>query len=182
MKRIVEFLIDGPERLSAPLAWLGPLAARICVGWVFMWSGWEKLHNLPKMIENFTEWGIPFPTLLTPFASGAELVGGICLLLGLFTRIAGPALVIVMIVAIVSAKWGDIDSLETFLGFEEVSYMALFGWLSIAGPGPVSLDYLLQRLTGSKPATKGLPAGARRRLTRLSADGAVKHSPLPGRR
>jgi putative oxidoreductase len=31
------------------------------------------------------------------------------------------------------------------LGFEEVAYMALFGWLAVAGPGPVSLDYLLQK-------------------------------------
>ena len=152
MKKIVAVLIDGPERLSAPLAWLGPLAARICVGWVFLWSGWEKLHALPKMIENFTEWGIPFPTILTPFASGAEFIGGLCLLFGLFTRIAGPALVIVMIVAIVSAKLDQIDSFETFFGFEEVSYLALFGWLSIAGPGRVSLDYVLQRMTGSKTA------------------------------
>ncbi len=150
MKPIVGLLIDFPERLSSHLAWLGPLSARLVVGWVFLWSGWEKLHNLPKMIENFTEWGIPYPQLLTPFASGAEFVCGILLLVGLFTRIAGPALVIVMIVAIVSAKLDQIDSLETFLGFEEVSYLTMFGWLSIAGPGKVSLDYLLQRLAGSK--------------------------------
>ena len=162
MKKIVAFLIDGPERLSAPLLWLGPLAARICVGWVFLWSGWEKLHALPKMIENFTEWGIPYPEILTPFASGAEFVGGLCLLLGLFTRIAGPTLVIIMIVAIYSAKRDQIDSLEDFLGFEEISYMVLFGWLSIAGPGAVSLDYLLQRLTGTKPARSptGVPLAA----------------------
>ena len=150
MKKIVSFLIDGPERLSAPLGWLGPLSARLCVGWVFLWSGWEKLHALPQMIANFTEWGIPFPTILTPFASGVEFIGGLFLLLGLFTRIAGPALVIIMAVAIVSAKLDQINSFETFFGFEEVAYMALFGWLSIAGPGAVSVDYLLQRMTETK--------------------------------
>ena len=152
MKKIVAFFIDAPERLSSHLAWLGPLSARLCVGWVFMWSGWEKLNALPKMIENFTDWGIPFPTILTPFASGVEFIGGLLLLLGLFTRIAGPALVIIMVVAIISAKRDQIDSLETFLGFEEVAYMALFGWLSIAGPGAVSLDHVLQRMTGTKTA------------------------------
>lgn len=162
MKKIVAFLIDGPERLSAPLAWLGPLSARLCVGWVFMWSGWEKLHALPKMIQNFTEWGIPFPTILTPFASGVEFVGGLLLLVGLFTRIAGPALVIIMAVAIISAKWDQIDSLETFFGFEEVAYMALFGWLSIAGPGAASLDYLLKRMSGTR--TEG-PIAAPTRVT-----------------
>ena len=50
-----------------------------------------------------------------------------------------------MIVAIISAKLGDIDSLETLLGFEEMSYLALFLWLTVAGPGPISLDYLLTK-------------------------------------
>lgn len=155
MRFIINLLIDLPERLSRPLAWLGPLAARVTVGWVFLWSGWEKLHNLPQMIENFRGWHIPYPEILTPFASGAEFVCGSLLLVGLFTRIAGPALVIVMIVAIVSAKLDQIDSFETFFGFEEVSYMAMFGWLAIAGPGKVSLDYLLQRYAGGKRAAAG---------------------------
>jgi putative oxidoreductase len=44
---------------------------------------------------------------------------------------------------VISAKLGELDSLETLLGFEEVSYLALFLWLAIAGPGPVSIDHLL---------------------------------------
>jgi putative oxidoreductase len=72
-----------------------------------------------------------------------EFVGGILLLLGLLTRFAAVPMMIVMLVAIVSAKWSDVDSLETLLGFEEVSYLVMFAWLSIAGPGPVSLDHLV---------------------------------------
>jgi hypothetical protein len=51
-----------------------------------------------------------------------------------------------MIVAIKSAKWGDVDSLETLLGFDETEYLALFLWLAIAGAGRISLDYVLQKL------------------------------------
>lgn len=144
---ITAVLIALPERLSAWFAWLPPLFARVVVGWVFMWSGWTKLHNLPAMIQNFTDWGIPFPAVMTPFVSGVEFIGGLLLLLGLFTRIAAVPLVIVMIVATISAKWAQVDSLETLLGFEEIAYMALFGWLAVAGPGPVSLDHLLLELT-----------------------------------
>jgi len=144
MKFLIDFLINLPERLSAVFAWLPPLFARIVVGWVFMWTGWTKLNNLPQITENFASWGIPFPEITTPFVSGVEFIGGLLLLLGLFTRIAAVPLVIVMIVAIISAKLDQIDSLETLLGFEEVLYMALFGWLAVAGPGPVSLDRLLQ--------------------------------------
>lgn len=157
MQAIVTWLIDMPERISTSLfGWLPPLFARIVVGWVFLWTGWAKLNNLPQMIQNFTEWGIPFPHILTPFVSGVEFIGGLLLLLGLFTRLAATPLVIVMIVAIISAKLGQIDSLETLLGFEEVAYMALFGWLAVAGPGPVSLDWILQKtFSASGAASSG---------------------------
>jgi putative oxidoreductase len=77
-----------------------------------------------------------------------ECFGGIMLILGLFTRIPAAMLAVVMIVAIKSAKWGDVDSLETLLGFEEVTYFAAFLWLAIAGPGAASLDRLLVNATG----------------------------------
>jgi len=51
------------------------------------------------------------------------------------------------------AKLDQVNSLETLLGFEEVAYMALFGWLAVSGPGPVSLDALLQRLFPADPAS-----------------------------
>ncbi len=109
MKLIVDWLIEWPERVARHFAWLAPLFARITVGWVFMWSGWGKLNNLPQITENFIGWGIPFPHVLTPFVSGVEFLGGLLLLLGLFTRIAAPPLVVVMIVAIISAKWDQIE-------------------------------------------------------------------------
>ncbi|MGL4397845.1 MAG: DoxX family protein [Hyphomicrobium sp.] len=161
MTAILNWLFVRTEDLARPFAFLPPLVARIVVGWVFMWTGWTKLHNLPVMIENFTEWGIPFPHIMTPFVSGLEFLGGLFLLLGLFTRIMAPPLVVVMIVAIVSAKWAQVDSLETLLGFEEVAYMALFGWLAVAGPGPVSLDHLLRHWWTGRAA--GMPGSAANR-------------------
>ena len=95
------------------------------------------------MIQNFTDWGIPYPEILTPVASGIEYFGGIFLILGLFTRLSGGALAVVMLVAIKSAKWDDIDSIETLFGFEETSYFVIFTWLAIAGAGKASLDYLI---------------------------------------
>jgi putative oxidoreductase len=138
-------LIDWPRRVAGPLQWLPPLFARIVCGWVFVLSGWGKLHNLPQVTQNFVGWGIPFPQLLTPFVSGVEFCGGMLLLVGLLTRISAGALGITMIVAIAAAKWGDVDSLGTLLGFDETEYLALFLWLAIAGAGRVSLDYLLER-------------------------------------
>jgi putative oxidoreductase len=154
MNALMTVLYDWPRLFTKPLAWLPPLAVRIVVGWVFLWTGWQKLHFLPRMVENFREWGIPIPEILTPFASGMEFVGGLLLLLGLFTRLVSIPMMIIMLVAIASAKWDDVDSLQTLLGFEEISYFVMFGYLGVAGPGPVSLDHLILRaLRKDRPAS-----------------------------
>jgi putative oxidoreductase len=150
MRALVDGLIGWPQRVAQHLQWLAPLFARITVGWVFLLSGWGKLHNLPQVTDNFIGWGIPFPHVLTPFVSCVELFGGLFLLIGLLTRISAGALGVVMIVAIRSAKWADVDSLETLLGFDEFEYLALFLWLAIAGAGVISLDHLLTNWLGGK--------------------------------
>ncbi len=152
MKGIVHWLIAWPREVAAHLGWLAPLFARITVGWVFLLSGWGKLHNLPQVTENFIGWGIPFPQFFTPLTSGIEFLGGLFLLLGLLTRISAGALAVTMIVAIKAAKWAEVDTLETLLGFDEFEYLALFLWLAIAGPGFLSIDYLLLRRFGRTPA------------------------------
>jgi|SRR5581483_5621121 len=153
MNFIVNLLIRLPAQIASHFAWAGPLIMRIVVGYTFMLSGWGKLNALPQVIENFTEWGIPFPKILTPFVSGVEFFGGIMLILGLFTRIPAAMLAVVMVVAVKSAKWGDVDSLETLLGFEEATYFAAFMWLAIAGPGAASLDRLLVNAAGQRDAS-----------------------------
>jgi putative oxidoreductase len=159
---LVRWLIDWPRRVAGYLAWFAPLFARITVGWVFLWSGWGKLHNLPQVTENFVGWAIPLPHVLAPFVSGVEFFGGLFLLLGLLTRISAGALGVTMIVAIASAKWHDVDSLETLLGFDEFEYLALFAWLAIAGAGALSVDYWLERWYGGRAPE---PAGRATRGT-----------------
>jgi len=155
MNAFVTVFYDWSRAITSYFSWLAPLAVRITVGVVFMGTGWTKLTHLPQITENFRGLGIPAPEILTPFVSGVEFVGGLLLLLGLLTRFAAVPLMVVMVVAIISAKLGDIDSLETFLGFEEVSYFVMFAWLGIAGPGPVSLDHLILKATNRKPAEHG---------------------------
>jgi putative oxidoreductase len=95
--------------------------------------------------REFRRLAFPAPHILAPFVSGVEFFGGILLLLGLLTRISAGALGITMIVAIASAKWDQVDSLETLLGFDESEYLALFLWLAVAVAGRFSIDRLLNR-------------------------------------
>jgi putative oxidoreductase len=151
MKTIKNWLIVWPEQVASHLQPLAPLVARIVVGYVFLLSGWGKLNNLPAVTENFVGWHIPAAQVLAPFVSGVEFFGGLFLLVGFLTRISAGALGVTMIVAIVSAKLDQVDSLEALLGFDETEYLALFLWLAIAGAGTLSLDYWITR----RPAGSG---------------------------
>lgn len=131
------------------LKWLPPMVARITVGWIFLQSGWGKLHNLPKVVEFFTELGIPAPQIQAPLAAGAEFVCGAMVLLGLATRLASLPLMVVMVVAIVTAKKGDIHELSDLFGMAEYLYIALLAYLAAYGAGPVSVDRIFaKRLAG----------------------------------
>ena len=145
MTALLDLAIGWPQRVARHLGWLAPLFARVTTGYVFLLSGWGKLNALPVVIENFKGWGIPAPGILGPFVSGVEFFGGLFLLAGFLTRISAGALGVTMIVAIASAKWADVDSLGTLLGFDEFEYLALFLWLAIAGAGLLSVDHLIER-------------------------------------
>jgi len=155
MNAIVTVFYDWSRTVASRFTWAAPLAVRIVVGWVFASTGWVKLTHLPQITENFRNLGIPAPEFLTPFVSGVEFFGGLLLLFGLLTRFAAVPLMVVMVVAIVTAKLDDVDSITTLLGFEEVSYFVMFAWLAIAGPGPVSLDHVMMKASGRDPATHG---------------------------
>src|SRR5689334_23558495 len=98
MNAFATVFYDWSRVVAGCFGWAGPLAVRIVVGWVFLWSGWTKLHILPRMIENFRSWGIPSPEILAPFVSGMEFVGGLLLLVGLLTRFISVPMMVIMVV------------------------------------------------------------------------------------
>src|SRR5262245_20120292 len=113
---------------------LPTLLARVVIGVVFVQSGWGKLHNLDKVIEFFTELGIPAPALQAPFVAGTELVCGALVLVGLATRIASVPLIATMVVAIATALWADLDGISGLFGTIEFLYIALLLGLVVRGP------------------------------------------------
>ena len=145
MNVIATLVYDWPCAVATRLVWLAPLLARVTVGWVFATTGWAKLHNVQKVVDYFTDLGIPYPQIQAPFASANEFVCGVLLLVGLATRVASIPLIVVMLVAIRSAQWENVDSAAALFGLVEWSCIALLAWLAIAGPGAMSLDALIAR-------------------------------------
>lgn len=142
---VSKLLIGLPKKIATKMEWAGPLLARLSIGYIFLLSGWGKLMILPTMIERFTDWGIPFPEIMTPLACGVEFVGGLLLMIGLMTRISAGALAVTMVVAIASAQWENITSIEDLFWLSEFAYFVIFTWLAIAGAGKASLDYFIEK-------------------------------------
>ena len=135
------------ERFS----FLGPTLARLTLGVVFITSGWGKLQGLDKVTQFFTELGIPAPGFNAVLASTAEFVCGTLLLIGLLSRLAAIPLMVTMIVAIITAKSENLHGISDLLGFEEWTYIVLAVWILVSGPGPLSVDRVLQNVLRRNP-------------------------------
>jgi putative oxidoreductase len=121
---------------------------RVVVGIVFLAHGGQKLFvwGFGNVAGFFTQAGIPAPMLTAVVVTMVEFLGGLALLLGLFTRWAAIPLAINMLGAIltVHAKGGF------FLpnGFEFVlTLLAANVALGFLGSGAASVDGLLQKRT-----------------------------------
>jgi len=146
---------------SAPAA---TILIRLMAGGVFFWEGVLKFAYPNQGVGRFTKIGIPFPEYSADFVGGLEIVGGILLLLGLFTRFITIPFIVEMIVAMLSTK------IAIFLGISplplppvppqtgfwavlheirsEYAQLLTVTFLLIVGPGPWSLDALLMRRKG----------------------------------
>ncbi|NMH58627.1 DoxX family protein [Alteromonas ponticola] len=95
------------------------LLIRLYLAPVLIQAGWSKVLGFTDTVAWFgnQEWGLglPLPTLLVILTIGAELVGGVMILLGLFTRLVSIPLSFTMLVAMVTVH-------------------AANGWLAIADP------------------------------------------------
>ena len=78
----------------------------------------------------------------------SELICGALLVVGLATRLATMPLIVSMIVAILTAKLGDIHGLFDLVGADEFTYLCVLIMLALIGPGKVSLDRILSNSLG----------------------------------
>jgi putative oxidoreductase len=87
---------------------LALLILRVVLGIIMIYHGWPKVTDLGGTIEGMAGMGIPAPAVAAIFATMAEVVGGLLMVLGAFTDIAGLMFAIDMLGAItfVHAKNG----------------------------------------------------------------------------
>ena len=94
------------KRISVTHAGLGVMLLRLFLGWVFLSSGCGKLFGWfdGSGIQGFSGFlekiGIGFPVFNAYLVGWVELICGVLLLLGLWTRLAAIFIIIVMVVAV----------------------------------------------------------------------------------
>ena len=118
----------------------GLALVRVTTGILMIYHGYEVF--LADKMDGYHQWltelKFPFPSFMAYLGKGAELVGGILLTLGLFTRFAAILLAITM--AVVCFGMGDgkflTNDQHPFL-FVLISLLFFF-----TGAGKYSLDYL----------------------------------------
>jgi len=122
-----------------PATWSGPLMSllRIMTGLLFIAHGTAKFFGWPA-VEMFKD-GVPLMSLMG-LAGVLEIVGGVLIVLGLFTRISAFLLAGFMAVAYFMAHAPN--SLYPIQNGGELAIMFCFVFLyfAAAGAGPWSLD------------------------------------------
>ena len=125
------------------------LISRIGLGVVFIAHGWQKFHTngLDKTAAAFEQMGVPAPTLSAYYATGIELLGGVALILGVLTPVAGVLLALDMAGALAFVHLSN-GVFAADGGWELVGVLGLLSLtLAAVGAGRVSLDSIFTRST-----------------------------------
>ena len=136
--------IPGLERFYAKLAPLAYAFVRIYFGAMVAWPGFEKvfLGGVERIAKgNVLKTGLEPPMFWAWAAGLTELIGGVLLVLGLFTRPAAFALTIVLAVITFKVQWAagffwQNRGYEVALLWTLVNLAFVFG-----GGGRYSLDH-----------------------------------------
>lgn len=124
----------------------GMLPLRVAVGLVFLMHGGQKLFvfGLGGTADIMGKLGLPLPLAAAAVVLAVELLGGLGILLGVFTRLAGALLAFEMLVAILVARVHG--GFFAPYGYEfEFTLLCACLTFAMHGPGRTSLEGILRR-------------------------------------
>jgi putative oxidoreductase len=153
------------ESASRRFGFIAPLATRIVIGLAFFQAGLGKWQHMPNIIQFFESLGIPLPAFNAYLVASMELVGGLALILGLFTRFFASGLSVTMVVALLTAdtadfiaSWGSAGEMSP-TDVTAFTFLLFLIWLVAYGAGKLSLDALLRTVLKMEPnGTDGAPS------------------------
>ena len=148
---IYNLWVKAVSCLQSPLL----LVMRLYWGWQFFQTGKGKLMNLDKTAGFFQSLNIPHPHLNAVMAGSTECFGGLCLLLGLGSRVLTVPLIFTMIIAYVTAESDALHAIfsdpDKFTRADPYVFLVASLIVFIFGPGVFSLDELAKRFFWKTP-------------------------------
>jgi putative oxidoreductase len=125
------------------------LIMRLYWGWQFFQTGRGKLVNFERTVDFFTSLNIPFPALNAAMAGTVECLGGLLLLLGLGSRIVSLQLIVVMVVAYLTADAEAVSHIfsnpDEFTSASPFLFLLTAIIVAVFGAGRISFDKVLER-------------------------------------
>ena len=122
------------------------LAIRVVMGPMLAYHGFKKIDGgVEKFVATVDKYGFPFPELLARATIAIELLGGICLALGLLTRLWAALATTQFLLIVAQVKWDvGVFSQAGRSGFElDLMYAVTAAALLLAGPGLLAMDHPL---------------------------------------
>ncbi len=129
----------------SPGARFAPVFLRVVVGVVAVLHGWPKMKALGTFIEKVDKMGVPIAPVFATAAALAEFLGGLALIIGLFTRYAAFSFACVMAVAVFKVHQPS-GFFAKGNGYEYPLVLLVAAVsLIFSGAGPISLDRMFGR-------------------------------------
>jgi len=116
------------------------LIGRILLSLIFIQAAIAKLADVSGTIAYFQGLGLLLPSVTIWLVILVELVGGLMILTGLYTRIAATVLALFCIATafIGHSNWSDITDLQAFM--KDIAISGGLFYVAAAGAGIISLD------------------------------------------
>jgi putative oxidoreductase len=125
------------------------LVIRLYWGLSFFYSGLGKLSGIGGTSDFFSELNIPFPIFSSYLVGYVEAICGLCLALGLASRLVALPLIFTMIAAYFFAHLPAVLHLfekpEEFIAQSPFNFLLASLVIFTFGPGGISLDFLIRR-------------------------------------
>ena len=121
------------------------LFARVLLMVLFVLFGWQKLTGFSGTVAYMASTGVPVPGAAAAVAVIVELIGGLLIVAGFFTRpVALLLAVYTFVTALIGHPYWNLHGMEQYLAmidfFKNVSISGGLLLLVLTGPGKYSVD------------------------------------------